>query len=220
MARIVRQGVFWNRLGAVSGILFAALVIPGIVLSAPSGDPTEPATEIASAGAGGYARARVGIYLMLVGCFFFLAFLAYLSGYLRRAEGDEGWITNVAFGGGIATAGVILVLTAIRLAATVVSDYGEDPQVAKTFVMLDWDYAGVLGPAFAALLAGTSVIGLRFGALPRALAWSGAVLALVLAFSGFYGGSLVAVGVLWILVLSIVLLVGPAPTAADEGSDS
>jgi len=48
---------------------------------------------------------------------------------------------------------------------------------------------------------------LRFGLLPRALAWGGAVLAGLLAFSGFYGGSLVAVGVLWILALAIALLV-------------
>jgi len=202
----VRAGRTWDQFGAASGVLFVVLVLPGIVLSAPSGDPTKPAAEIEQT-ADGYAQVKVGIYLMLVAVFFFLTFLAYLNHYLRAAEGPEGWMASVVHGGGLVAAAVLLVLGAIRLAATVVSDYEGDPQVAKTFVLLDWDYAGVLGPAFAAVVGGTSVIALRFGLLPRALAWTGAVLAGLLAFSGFYGGSLVAVGVLWILVLAIALLV-------------
>jgi hypothetical protein len=154
-----------------------------------------------------------------VGVFFFLSFLAYLHHYLRGAEGAEGWMASLAYGGGLVAAGVMLISAAIRLAATVVSDYGQDPQVAKTFVLLDWDYAGILGPAFAALLVGTSAIGLRFRAIPGSLAWAGAGLAVLLAFSGFYGGSLVAVSVLWILALAVALLRRTSQAANSEPSD-
>jgi len=216
MAIDVQRGRLRGRLGAGSGILFAVLILPGIILGAPSGDPTMRASEIARGG-GAYTQVRVGIYLTLVAVFFFLVFMAYLYRYLRAAEGPEGWMADLAYAGGLVAAGVMLILAAIRLAATVVSDYGEDPQVAKTFVLLDWDYAGVLGPALAALIGGTSAIGLRFGAIPGPVAWIGVGLAALLAFSGFYGGSLVAVGVLWILALTVVLLLR---TSQAEGTPS
>lgn len=90
------------------------------------------------------------------------------------------------------------------------------PRSPRTFVLLDWDYAGVLGPAFAALLGGTSAIGLRSGAIPGPVAWIGAGLAVLLVFGGFYGGSLVAVSVLWILALAVALLMR---TCRAEGSE-
>src|SRR5215813_13319780 len=94
-------------LGAACGILSAALILfgfMGLVLS--SGflpDTTAPLPEIAAHLAQYPATAAVwvGAQLEFVGFLLLVVFITYLSSVLRRAEGEGGWLSTLAFAAGL-----------------------------------------------------------------------------------------------------------------------
>ena len=94
---------------------------------------------------------------------------------------------------------------------------GTSGGAASTLLFLQWEFGGVLAPAFAALVGATSVATIRYRMLAPALApvaWLGAPLAVALAFAGFLGGALVVSSLLWLLALAVTLVLQP-PRARD-----
>ncbi|MFQ6030174.1 MAG: hypothetical protein ACE5Q6_22095, partial [Dehalococcoidia bacterium] len=130
-------------------------------------------------------------------------FLAYFRSRLQRAEGEGGWLTSMAYGGGLVTAAVMLVFISLDLATTAVWDYGPDTQVAKALIALEWRYVWVLAPPMIAFTLGASLVIVRYAALPRWIGWIGFPVAVTLLVP-WIG---VFVAVVWVLVVSIVLLI-------------
>ena len=200
-----RTDVLWERLGALSGILFAVLLFAGMSLGGDeSHDPSQPAAVLASRIADERDRVRLGVYLALLGVFFLLWFLGYLRRHLQQAEGERGWFTAVAYGGGLVFAGMLLVGLSYAVAATVLSDYGEDPQVARALAVLGWEHLAVVAPPLAALVGGTAAVSLRFGAVPRWLGWVGVAITLALLTPTYFFAFLAAL--VWLIALCVVLL--------------
>jgi hypothetical protein len=201
------QSSLWDRIGAVSGILFAVLAIVSLQVSQGTGNTSSP-TDVAGLIAIDYNQRgedlRFGAYLMSGSIFFLLWFLPFLRHRLERAHGSESWIPSVAYGAGL-TAGALLSLVAtLGFAGSYVAGFEGDWQVAKTLLILRWDHLLVLAPPFAALVAATSVVSIRSGALPSWLGW----VSLVLVFAPmFVAPELMTMLFLsWVVLVSAVLL--------------
>jgi len=211
-----------NRLGAVAGALGTALLFVGLMLTNGATDSTSPTDTPASIAANYLTNRdeiRLGTTFALVGVFLAICFLGYLRERVRNAEGQRGWLGSVAFGGGVISVSAIVVYLAVLVAATNAS-IANAPETARTLLIISWEFAGVLAPAFGALVGATSVVLIRHVRLPkvaRPIAWLGLPLAGALAISGFLGGFLVVLGLLWLFVVSVAFASQPA--LSDRGVD-
>lgn len=199
-----------GRLGAFTGVIAVLLSGTGASLGDPyrSGldpDPTDSSESIATALSEVRDDARLGVLFGILGAFFLIWFFAYLRSYLQSYEGRDGWISSVAFGGGLVATSLLLVSDSVVLAATETAAYAQDPVIAKVFLTHGWNYFYVVSPPLMAVVAAASLIGVRFGALPRWLAISGFVFLVLPFLAGAGLGALL--GLLWILVASVVLTV-------------
>ena len=192
-----------NRIGAVTGILFVVLVVVGLVVTdAPDSEPSDNSAAIAAELENDRDQREVGGVIGLFGWLSFFWFLAYFRRHLQEAEGEGGWLTSVAYGGGLVAAAVVLVAMALGFATTAVSNYGSDTQVAKTLVVLGWNSIVVIAPPLIALTAAASIIIVRYKALPRWIGWIG-ILPTVSLLMPWIGAP---VFLAWILVVSGALL--------------
>ncbi len=203
----------WDLLGALSGTVAVVLTIAAVVLIDPydeatNPNPTQSSAALAQAALANRDDAQSGSYLGLASAFLLLWFLGYLHRHLRRAEGAEGWLASVAYGGGLVTVGLLLLLVSFSLAESELAAYGEDTQVAKTFFVYGWNFTSVLTPPLGALVAATTVIGFRFAALPRWLTWVSALLVAAMLGIALTGEGLPTfIGLGWVAVVSLVLFV-------------
>lgn len=143
--------------------------------------------------------------LGLVAAFLLIWFVGYLRAHLARYEGQAGWMSTAAHGGGVVAVALLLVAHSITLAATEITAYGGETVIAKVFLTHGWNYFYVVSPPIMALVAAASVVTLRFGGLPRWLAILGlAMLVLPFLVGAGFGAML---GLLWVLLASVILTV-------------
>lgn len=196
----------YGRLGAAAGIAYALVGLIGSSLL-PIGrvEPADSAAEIAAQIAADRGRISAGILLTLFGLFFLLVFICFLHRWLRQAEGDHGWLATVAFGGGLLLVGMLLVVLLLSIASSVLESYGDDPVIARTLLVLQWQAVAIAFMPAAAYVGATGLIGWRSGWLPRWLSYAGMALAVgmlvpPLAFVPFL------LSTLWTGMLGVVLL--------------
>lgn len=202
----MNTGLVGERLGALSGVVAVGLIVAYITLSEPSGDPEEPAAVLAEAMANDRNTLKLAAYLGLAAAFALVWFVGYLRGHLQRAEGEGGWLAAVAAGGGLATMVLLLVSVSVTLAESVLASYGADTQVAKTYLIYHWDFAPVLAPGMGAMVAASTLVGVRYRAFPRWLNGIGAlIVALMVALAPVAPGLGAAVASLWLVPASLVL---------------
>jgi hypothetical protein len=209
----------WQRLGAASGIVYVAVILgPNLIQGGPSEEPTMTAAEaIAHSCTTAAAQPTDAIYPIItqvLGYLFFLFFLGSLWSALRRAEGDGGWLSAAAFGGGLVSLAIKFSGSPAGVAASRNACAGIDPQLWQ--VLQDMNSASYFTTFFplAILSAATAVVAIRFGApLPRWLGWISAVVAVGLLVDGFAGtlysrdvGLSYLLFMLWTLAASIVLI--------------
>ena len=217
----------WQRLGAASGILYVVLLLgPDVILRGLEEGPTMTTADAIAHACATTTAAQFtdGIIPILhrLGYFFFLFFLGSLWSTLRRAEGDDGWLSTAAFGGGLVYLAILFSGDTAGAAAARSACAGIDPRL--------WQVLDNIGSAsffesfipLALLSAASAVVAIRFGALPRWLGWMSAVVAVVMLVDGFAWtiytrnvGANYVLFMLWVLVTSVVLIrrVGkPLPT--------
>lgn len=211
-----------SRLGPAAGVVGTGLLFAGLMTASepPEGtSPTDAPASIAATLAANADRTRTGVAFALAGLSLVFWFLGWLRGRIRAAAGGPGVLDAVAFGGGVAGSAGLLVYLALLVASSNPAVAGH-PDAATTILLLQWEYGGVLAPAYAALVGATSVAVLRHRLLPPALApivWLGLPLALALAFGGFLGGALVVSSLLWLLVLAAAFFVRPTRASVVAG---
>jgi hypothetical protein len=202
------------RLGGISGILYVVLFIPAYIVGYPDAlNPASSAQEVFD-----YFDVGQSTFLFFNGTlsifavFFLLWFLGMLHGLLRRAEGEGIGLSSVALFGGamFAIMSFVGVAVEISLPATLgrFISFQEDAQlVFLTLALSSWLYH-CCQTGTSVLVAATSLIALRTGALPDWMAWAGFVVAL-LALLHFLLPLLAALaGLLWIAVVSVLMLTG------------
>ena len=146
-----------ERWAPIAGLVFVVLMVTGKILVSDVPSPNAPQREIAGylTDSARQAHNIIGAYLWTVGALAFLLFLMRLRNDLRRAEGGTGYLSNLAFGAGVAFAAVLLVSTstsasvayAIRLRGAPVTD-GDLvrvlPALARLLELLGGGLAGIL----------------------------------------------------------------------------
>ena len=209
----------WDIVGALTGIVFVVLLIISVAFTPGIRDDIDsitstPAAEAANVLVDRSDQTNVGSFIGLFAFLFFFGFLAYFRSRLQQAEGEGGWLTSLAYGGGLVTAAVTLAFISLDLAMTAVRDYGPDTQVAKALIALQWRYVWVFAPPMIAFTLGASLVIVRYAALPRWIGWIGFPVAVTL-FVPWFGFS---VAMAWVLVVSIILLVQTlrAPQPKEE----
>ena len=193
-----------SRLGAVCGILYVVLILLGNSMY-ESGNET------------------MGLPVELIGMLFFIPFLGYLYSLLRRAEGEDGWLSATAFGAGLVEFTIKLVSVIPAFAAR--TD-GLSPQVHQALEnMGNFAYIitmlpiGVMMAAVAAVALKTRVLPLWLGLL-AALA-APACLVNGMFFNADFGPAFLLF-LLWIVFASAVLTLRgrvhvPVETASPSG---
>jgi hypothetical protein len=223
---MLERDSLWDRLGALTGIIFVALMAASLFLGSGSNHPspgdgsaiiTEYLTEHRD-------ESELANSIMLVALFFFILFVSYLGQHLRHSEGDRGWLASAAYGGGLVTAGLLLVGTAGSVAGNVMVDSGGDTQAITALYAFGWDFVLVLCPPLGVLVGATSIAGIRYAALPAWLSWLGVPIAVVLGLTplGFFGFLFFFP---WLALVSIVLPIrawrsSPHPTPHAAGLHS
>ena len=215
-----------ERFGGACGLLAVGLIIVGNdVLGVNPGarDLTASREEIAFYVAGHPLTTRnwTGLYLQVVAVLLLVVFLGRLRGVLRQAEGAAGWLSSVAFGGGLLYVAVQLATLPAAIAAFSRADEGFDPQLVAALIDVNNAAWVVAWPIWALVLAATAAVVLQTGALPRWLGWAAASIAplLLVALAMADAGPAVIPWVLtlgWVVATSVVLTVRagqPRPTA-------
>ena len=222
----------WQRVGAVSGILFFAFVLASFVFTPETPDEDDPTAEIVSTFADDRTGHLVGVYLSGLAALFFLVFVTALWSRLRAAETDRGPSTLVVLGG-VGTAVIVLAANAVFLALVEAANDGREPEAVRALFQLDETVVLAVGWTSAAFYIGVAASSLSTGSLPRVLGWVAALLGLifVVGFFGIFseseeGGVLGAVffaGLLlnffWILATSIVMLRSRGASASQRAPE-
>jgi hypothetical protein len=203
-----------SRVGPAAGALGSALLFAGLMIANAATETMSIADSPATI-AGDYAAhredIRLGVALALAGVFLVIWFLGFLHRRVDASDHDRGRLGAVVAAGGAIGLAAVLVHLGILVAATN-EEIAAAPETARTFLILGWEYGGVLAPAFGAFVGATSlalVRGAHVPALARGIGWLGLPLALVLALSGFLGGFFVVLALLWQLVLALAFVLVP-----------
>jgi hypothetical protein len=178
------KGRIWPRLGAVSGILFVALLFGGD--SIPVGEDARTIVEVA-------------------GLLFLLPFVGYLFGVLRRAEGEGGWLSATALGGGMLALAIKLGSAAPIIAAR---NLEEGPLREALYAMNNAAFILILLP-LGVMVGAVAIVALKTRVLPAWLGWMSAVVSPALLVNGTFFeaefGPAFLLFALWLLLTSSVL---------------
>ncbi len=207
----------WERLAPLSGVAFFVLIVASVALSSigtPSDFPGDP-DEIVEYYEDQASTVIAGVWLGLLASVALLWFAGALRARLRVAEGGEGRVSAIAFGGGVAAATVEAVADAVNLAAALRADEEGTIDAGAATALYDFESSivGVALPmAFIVLVGATAVVALRTGVLPRWLGIASILLAVALLVLPI-AWAVTGVAVLWILVVSVLLYMTGPPAA-------
>lgn len=168
-----------ERLAPLTGFAVPVLALAGLIVL--EGPADRPEVNVA---AGAFVRyfgdrdtVLLGSFLLMLSVVFFLWFLGSLRAVLRRAEGDVGRLSAVAYGGGLTTAVLLLALPAVSVLGALDAEQFS-PQGAKTAFLIGDAFLYPSAMTAAVLVGATALVVLQTGALPRWLGWLSAAFAL------------------------------------------
>ena len=165
---------------AVSGLVFVAAWVVGLVIASPPAATAPTATVIAYYQAN-REMAMLQTYLIngLTGATL-IVFAAALRSVLRRFEGESSTLSSILFGAGMVVASLSFLealfaqVLANHIAAT------RDVAVIRTLLELNVEIDTFKLLTLGLMIGAVSLLALRSGALPRWLIWVGAVESLLL----------------------------------------
>jgi hypothetical protein len=198
--------VRWERLAALAGVVAVVLWVIGTFVAGEV--PDEP-TEVLRRFQDDEGRILAGGFIFELGALFFLIFVGALRLRLFTAEGPTGLLTAIAFGAGLAVGIFLLALPGGEMSAAINSD-DLDPSSALALAnVADIFFIGAELSA-ALLLVATGLLILRYGPMPRWLAWVSFVIALWLLIPPIGWAGLLVGLPLWTLAVSVLLWMRPA----------
>jgi hypothetical protein len=194
----------WERLAALSGLVAVALWVIGVVLEEVSNLPGEDPNEILSWFQDESNTILSGAFIFMLGSLFFLIFIGALRVRLVRAESDSAFLSAIAFGAGLVVVALTLLIPGPNLAGALAKD-DLTPEAAQALTVVDDAFFVGAELAAALLLIATGLAILRYGALPRWVAWISFLFALWLLIPPIgWAGLLVGVP-LWTILVAVLL---------------
>jgi hypothetical protein len=161
-----------RELAPLTGVVATLLVIAGIVVMEGVADrPEESAPpDVVMAYFRDQDAVMGGSALYMLGGLFFIWFAGELRSALRRAEGRDGHVSAIAFGAGVATGTLMLLIHAASFLGAL---YHEQlsPETARTLFLFGDVFLYPMAMTGALLLAATAAVALRTKILPTWLAW-------------------------------------------------
>jgi len=185
--RTIMERRILPRLGAVCGILYVVLILVGNSVY-ESGNET------------------VGLPMELIGMLLFIPFLGYLYSLMRRAEGEDGWLSATAFGAGLVEFTIKLVSVIPAFAART---EGLSPQVHQALESMgNFAYIITMLPV-GVMMAAVAIVILKTRVLPLWLGLLAAITAPACLVNGMFFdadfGPAFLLFLLWIALSSVVL---------------
>lgn len=194
----------WERLAALSGLVAVALWVIGVVLEEVSNLPGEDPNEILSWFQDESNTILSGAFIFMLGSLFFLIFIGALRVRLVRAESESAFLSAIAFGAGLVVVALTLLIPGPNLAGALAKD-DLTPEAAQALTVVDDAFFVGAELAAALLLVATGLAILRYGALPRWVAWISFLFALWLLIPPIgWAGLLVGVP-LWTIIVAVLL---------------
>jgi hypothetical protein len=198
--------VRWERLAALAGIVAVVLWVVGTFVS---GEAPDEGQELLARFQDDEGRILAGGFIFQLGALFFLIFLGALRVRLFAAEGPTGFLTAIAFAAGVAVGIFLLALPGAEMSAAINND---DLDPSSSIALGNLGDIFFLGAELSAalLLVATGLLILRYGPMPRWLAWVSLALALVLLIPPIGWAALLFGLPLWTLAVSVLLWMRPA----------
>jgi hypothetical protein len=165
--------------GAVAGVLAGLLVLHSTNEPGDAATPQQVLAYLDDHGTGILA----GSLVCMLGLVAFVWFLAALRARLAEAEGGTGFLSGIAFGGGLlATAFLAFTLVPIASGAIALQDGHSRfaPDAAQALAQLGSAAYSVAYMTMSIPLIATAAVALRTRALPRTLGHASAVLGVVM----------------------------------------
>lgn len=218
-----------ERLAPLTGIAVPVLALAGlIVLEGPADRPevdVDPGAFVTYFGE--RDTVILGSFLLMLSVVFFLWFLGSLRFVLRGAEGGVGRLSAVAYGGGLATAVLMMGFPSVSVLGALDVEH-LSPQGAKTIFIVGDAFLYPAAMTAAVLVAATALVALRTEALPRWLAWLSFALALWLLIpplgsaggtpenpAGWSGLAALDAVPLWTAVTAVVMMRHRSPRGSE-----
>lgn len=221
----------WERLGAAAGMVFVALMVVAQFI-VPTPPRLSELDKIATYAADNRQGLLTSAYLNGLSAIFALWFIGSIRSTLRRAEGERGRLSSVAFGGGVAA--VVVALFGALMMTEVAFRANQAVDLTSLRLLTDLSllaYTAIWFPV-AALVLATAVVSIRTGVLPVWHAAYGGILAVASAAGGaliygstgffsldktFNAGFVLFLGfAVWALVTSVLLTAGEIEIAAPS----
>jgi hypothetical protein len=195
-----------RRLAPLSGALAAVFWIVSLVVLEAGGNPGDPdsAEEIAEHFRDDRSAILVAGTLHVLGGFFFLWFLAFLGTALAALDATTSWLRRAVVVGGTAAGALMLALTGPQTTAATTDTELIGPESSLAFWRLAHTFFVGAEYAFAVFVAALALVGFA-GFLPRWLAWTGIVIAVLLLIVPLGWIALLFFLPLWLIAVSIVL---------------
>jgi hypothetical protein len=201
------------RFAPLSGLVFFVFALAGAVTMGSTPDFPGKPEEWVKYFTDDKQRVILGSWIFGYGIFFLYWFLGSLAAAARKAEGGDGRVSRLAYGGGLAGATLVLAGDgATFMAGLRVDDgHGISNDVATVYGDLFSALGFIAAPfALAVLVAGIAVVNSRTPFLPTWVTWVSVLLALVLLVP-FISWAGVAIFGLWIAVVSSLLFFRDSP---------
>jgi len=167
----------WSRWGAASG--YVALVLGIAAASFERGSP--PASAPAEQSLAYFIKYRsellVQSLLFVLSAGALLWFVGYLRSYMKRAEGETGGLSGVAFGAGIIWAGLQMVLQGAQVALALGANADLPASLAGMMGDLTYAFSVIAYVPMGVMLAAVAIVTRRFRAFPAWLGWLSAAAA-------------------------------------------
>jgi hypothetical protein len=206
----------------LTGVIFVVLFAAVLILTGEGKDATEEsAEEIIDFYQDNEAKNIIASFLIGLAAIAMLFFGGYLRRLLRDAEGPNGILSAVAFGGAIAFASGALVGGNIHFALTELADETPDPvdpSVIQSLNAIDNFFFFFFPVGLGTLLLASGISVVRHGVLPKWLGWLAIVCAVAFITPAFPIG--LVGGPLWILIVSVMGIMrarGSAGSPAPSG---
>ncbi|HUR50593.1 MAG TPA: hypothetical protein VMZ11_00555 [Mycobacteriales bacterium] len=208
------------RVAPLTGVAFFVLALAGVVAMGESPDFAGKPADFTAYYTDDKGRVILGSMVFNLGVFFLLWFLGSLVAASRRAEGGDGRVSRLAYGGGLVGSALLLGGMSINLMAAFRVD--EQGAISDDVAVVYGDLSNTLAflaasIGFAVLLAGVAVVNARTPFLPRWLTWVTGLLALGL-FEPFASWAFLLALPVWVVVVaSLLFLQQPSEAEASAG---
>jgi hypothetical protein len=195
-----------KQLVRLSGVAAFVLILAAFIVGGETPDANASVTEAVSYYQDHDSDMMIASALLALGAFFYLVFSTTLAGILRRAQGETGGSSALAFAGGVVFAVGATIFAGLGFTAADGVDHLE-PAAVQAMNALGSDMFFTVAVGTGAFLIGSGIAAKKTGALPSWLAWAAIVIGVIaITPLGFFGFVLSG---LWILIVSIYLAMQP-----------